>query len=145
MTNFLLINGPNLNLLGTREPDIYGSTTLEEIELDLTNIVKKQGHNIFTYQTNAEHELINKIHEAKSLNIKCIILNPGAFTHSSVAIRDALAGIDIPFVEIHISNIHSREDFRKESFLSDIAEGVISGLGVEGYKLAINFAINKFG
>lgn len=145
MTNFLLINGPNLNLLGTREPEVYGTTTLEEIETDLTTSAKNLGHNIFIFQNNAEHVLIDRIHEAKLQDVKCILFNPGAFTHSSIAIRDALSGIDIPFIEIHISNIHSREDFRKKSYLSDIAEGVISGLGVEGYKLALTFAIKNYG
>ena len=131
MSKFMLLNGPNLNLLGTREPEIYGSVTLEEIEL-------------ICYQSNAEHDLVEQIHLARKEDVKCIIFNPGAFTHSSIAIRDALSGVGIPFIEVHISNIYSREDFRQKSFLSDIAEGVISGLGVEGYELALDSGIKKY-
>ncbi len=144
MSNFLLLNGPNLNLLGTREPEIYGSTTLVDVENKLTSLSLKEGHQLESFQSNAEHDLVNKIHEAKIKEVKCIIFNPGAFTHSSIALRDALSGIGIPFIEIHISNIYSREDFRQKSYLSDIAEGVISGLGIEGYELALAVAINRF-
>tara|TARA_B100001175_G_C19374268_1_gene573324 strand:+ start:440 stop:865 length:426 start_codon:yes stop_codon:yes gene_type:complete len=140
----MLLNGPNLNLLGSREPEIYGSVTLEKIETKLDSIASSSGHELICYQTNAEHDLVEHIHLAKKENVKCIIFNPGAFTHSSISIRDALSGIGIPFIEIHISNIYSREDFRQKSFLSDIAEGVISGLGVEGYELALDIAIKKY-
>ena len=129
----MLLNGPNLNLLGTREPEIYGSETLSEIEENLGRIASENGSNLVCYQSNAEHELVDLIHSAREIEIKCIIINPGALTHSSIALRDALSGINIPFIEVHISNIYSREDFRQKSYLSDIAEGVISGLGIKGY------------
>jgi 3-dehydroquinate dehydratase-2 len=144
MSNFLLLNGPNLNLLGTREPKIYGSTTLSDVEAKLTEIAKTEGHELESFQSNAEHDLVDKIHEAKNKEVRCIIFNPGAFTHSSIALRDALSGVNIPFIEIHISNIYNREEFRQHSYLSDIAEGVVSGLGVEGYELALKVAIKKF-
>ena len=145
MANFLLLNGPNLNLLGTREPEVYGETTLEEVVEKLSNISSKSGHELISKQSNAEHELVDQIHRAKDEDVKCIIFNPGAFTHSSISLRDALAGTEIPFIEIHISNIYSREDFRQKSFLSEIAVGVISGLGVEGYELALKVAIKRYG
>tara|TARA_Y100000782_G_scaffold82816_1_gene89757 strand:+ start:155 stop:595 length:441 start_codon:yes stop_codon:yes gene_type:complete len=145
MANFLLLNGPNLNLLGTREPEVYGETTLEEVVEKLSNISSKSGHELTSIQSNAEHELVDQIHRAKDEDVKCIIFNPGAFTHSSISLRDALAGTEIPFIEIHISNIYSREDFRQKSFLSEIAVGIISGLGVEGYELALKVAIKRYG
>ncbi|MFM1565949.1 MAG: type II 3-dehydroquinate dehydratase [SAR86 cluster bacterium] len=145
MANFLLLNGPNLNLLGTREPEVYGETTLEEVVEKLSNISSKSGHELISIQSNAEHELVDQIHRAKDEDVKCIIFNPGAFTHSSISLRDALAGTEIPFIEIHISNIYSREDFRQKSFLSEIAVGIISGLGVEGYELALKVAIKRYG
>ena len=144
MSNFLLLNGPNLNLLGSREPEIYGNTSLADIESQLLRICLEANHSLDSFQSNAEHDLVNKIHGAKDANVKCIIFNPGAFTHSSIALRDALSGIDIPFIEVHISNIYSREDFRQKSYLSDIAEGVISGLGIEGYELALTVALKRF-
>ena len=144
MSNFLLLNGPNLNLLGSREPEIYGNISLADIESQLLRICLEANHSLDSFQSNAEHDLVNKIHEAKVANVKCIIFNPGAFTHSSIALRDALSGIDIPFIEVHISNIYSREDFRQKSYLSDIAEGVISGLGIEGYELALTVALKRF-
>ena len=144
MSNFLLLNGPNLNLLGSREPEIYGNISLADIESLLLRICLEANHSLDSFQSNAEHDLVNKIHEAKDANVKCIIFNPGAFTHSSIALRDALSGIDIPFIEVHISNIYSREDFRQKSYLSDIAEGVISGLGIEGYELALTVALKRF-
>ena len=145
MANFLLLNGPNLNLLGTREPEVYGETTLEEVVEKLSNISSKSGHELISIQSNAEHELVDQIHRAKDEDVKCIIFNPGAFTHSSISLRDALAGTEIPFIEIYISNIYSREDFRQKSFLSEIAVGIISGLGVEGYELALKVAIKRYG
>ena len=145
MANFLLLNGPNLNLLGTREPEVYGKTTLEEVVEKLSTISSKSGHELISIQSNAEHELVDQIHRAKDEDVKCIIFNPGAFTHSSISLRDALAGTEIPFIEIHISNIYSREDFRQKSFLSEIAVGIISGLGVEGYELALKVAIKRYG
>ena len=145
MANFLLLNGPNLNLLGTREPEVYGETTLKEVVEKLSNISSNSGHELISKQSNAEHELVDQIHRAKDEDVKCIIFNPGAFTHSSISLRDALAGTEIPFIEIHISNIYSREDFRQKSFLSEIAVGIISGLGVEGYELALKVAIKRYG
>ena len=145
MANFLVLNGPNLNLLGEREPELYGKTSLDQVVENLSKISDKSGHELSDFQSNAEHELVDLIHKAKDNNVKCIIFNPGAFTHSSIALRDALAGTEIPFIEVHISNIYSREDFRQKSFLSEIAVGVISGLGVEGYELALKVAISRYG
>ena len=142
--NILLINGPNLNLLGMREREIYGDITLSELEENLVLIAKNQGHKLHCVQSNAEHEIINAIHDAKlKNNISSIVINPGAFTHTSIAIRDALSGVEIPFYEVHISDIDNREDFRKFSYLSDIAIKVIKGQGFKGYELALNEAINN--
>jgi 3-dehydroquinate dehydratase-2 len=138
--HFLLLNGPNLNLLGSREPDIYGATTLEDIETKLIRSANAQGAKLSAYQSNAEHLLIEKIHEAQG-NIDGIIINPGAFTHTSVAIRDAILGVNIPFIEVHISNVHKRESFRHHSYFSDIAVGSIVGLGVQGYDFALESLI----
>jgi 3-dehydroquinate dehydratase II len=138
----LVIHGPNLNLLGSREPDVYGSTTLNEINSGLE--AKAQSNNIAleTFQSNAEHEIVSKIQEAMN-NINYIIINPGALTHTSIAIRDALLGVGISFYEIHISNIFSREEFRQKSYFSDIASGVICGLGTHGYELAMDHIISN--
>lgn len=140
MKKLLLLNGPNLNLLGAREPDIYGHTTLADIESSLRASCEQAGWAFDAYQSNAEHDLINKVHEAKG-NVDAIIINPAAFTHTSVALRDALLGVAIPFVEIHLSNTHSRETFRQHSYFSDIAVGVIMGFGTLGYTLAAQAAI----
>tara|TARA_B100001029_G_scaffold21754_1_gene14659 strand:+ start:2015 stop:2452 length:438 start_codon:yes stop_codon:yes gene_type:complete len=144
MSTFLLLNGPNLNLLGSREPEVYGEVTLEEIKNRLEEICKESNTNLVSFQSNAEHKLVDRIQQAQSEGIKCIIFNPGAFTHSSIAIRDALNGTDQRFIEVHISNIYGREDFRQKSFLSDIADGVISGLGTKGYELALKVAIERY-
>jgi|TARA_B110000008_G_scaffold257991_1_gene276601 3-dehydroquinate dehydratase-2 len=144
MTKYMLLNGPNLNLLGTREPEIYGSETLQDIETNLLAIAKEVNCDLICHQSNAEHELVDLVHSAREEEVKCIIINPGALTHSSIALRDALSGVGIPFIEIHISNIYAREDFRQVSYLSDIAQGVISGLGIEGYELALKTAFKKF-
>ena len=144
MTTYMLLNGPNLNLLGTREPEIYGSETLQDIETNLLAIAKEVNCDLICHQSNAEHELVDLVHSARDKEVKCIIINPGALTHSSIALRDALSGVGIPFIEIHISNIYAREDFRQVSYLSDIAQGVISGLGIEGYELALRTAFKKF-
>ena len=141
--NILLINGPNLNLLGMREIEIYGEITLSELEENLVLIAQNQGHKLHCMQTNAEHDIINAIHDAKLNNISSIVINPGAFTHTSIAIRDALSGVEIPFYEVHISDINNREDFRKFSYLSDIAQKVFSGQGLKGYELALNDAIKN--
>jgi len=139
--SILVIQGPNLNLLGTREPDVYGKTTLEDIHQKLGELAKAQSVDLSTYQSNHEGELIDRIQKAKQDGVDFIIINPGAFTHTSVALRDVLAGVAIPFTEVHLSNIHQREEFRKHSYLSDIATGVICGLGAIGYELALQAAI----
>ena len=136
MKNILLINGPNLNLLGNREPEIYGSKSLDDIEKDLSVIADESGYQLLSFQSNSESEIVDWIHENADSAL-FLIINPGAFTHTSISIRDAILGTNISFIEVHISNIFSREEFRKESYFSDIAEGVISGLGVEGYELAL--------
>ncbi len=141
MASILVLQGPNLNLLGTREPHIYGSTTLADIEQTLTTAAAAQGFALEQFQSNAEHELINRIHAARSDGTGFILINPAAFTHTSVALRDALTGVAIPFIEIHISNVHAREAFRHHSYLSDVAIGVIAGLGTQGYTLALQAAI----
>jgi 3-dehydroquinate dehydratase-2 len=143
MASILVLNGPNLNLLGTREPAVYGSTTLADINAALLDQAKTAGHHIQFLQSNAEYELVDRIHEAKSEGIDFIIINPAAFTHTSVAIRDALSGVAIPFIEVHLSNVHARESFRKHSYFSDIAVGCITGLGPLGYTLALQAAINR--
>ena len=139
----LLINGPNLNLLGNRENTIYGNETLEDIEKKMSEICKENSISFSSFQSNAEHEIVEKIHSAKDENISKIILNPGAFTHTSISIRDALIGVGIPFFEIHISNIFAREEFRHKSYFSDIAEGVVCGMGTKGYEFALIKAINS--
>jgi len=136
----LVIQGPNLNLLGTREPGIYGSKTLPEIHAELNLIAQAAGIDLQTYQSNHEGELIDCIQKAKADGVDFILINPGGFTHTSVALRDALAGVAIPFIEVHLSNIHQREAFRKHSYLSDLATGVICGLGPLGYELALKAA-----
>jgi 3-dehydroquinate dehydratase-2 len=141
--SILVIQGPNLNLLGTREPEVYGKTTLEDIHKKLESLAKAQSVELSTYQSNHEGELIDRIQKAKQDGIDFIIINPGAFTHTSVALRDVLAGVAIPFTEVHLSNIHQREEFRKHSYLSDIATGVICGLGAIGYELALQAAIAR--
>ncbi len=141
--SILVIQGPNLNLLGTREPDVYGKTTLEDIHKRLGKLAKAQLVDLDTYQSNHEGELIDRIQKAKLDGVDFIIINPGAFTHTSVALRDVLAGVAIPFTEVHLSNIHQREEFRKHSYLSDIATGVICGLGAIGYELALQAAIAR--
>jgi 3-dehydroquinate dehydratase-2 len=141
--NLLLLNGPNLNLLGTREPEVYGSTTLADVEQAAKAQAGAADAVIATFQRNHEGALIDRIQSPRLEKVDAIIINPGGLTHTSVALRDALAGVAIPFVEIHISNIHKREPFRHKSFLSDIAVGVICGLGVEGYRAAIDFALKK--
>jgi 3-dehydroquinate dehydratase II len=139
----LLVNGPNLNLLGTREPEVYGSTTLVDIEHAATAQATAAGATIACFQSNHEGALIDRIQAARTEGVDAIVINPGGLTHTSVALRDALAGVAIPFVEVHISNIHKRESFRHHSYLSAIAVGVICGLGVDGYHSAIEFALKK--
>jgi 3-dehydroquinate dehydratase-2 len=141
--NLLLLNGPNLNLLGTREPEVYGASTLADIELAAQAQATAAGASLSCFQSNHEGALIDRIHAAKAEGIDAIVINPGGLTHTSVALRDALAGVAIPFVEVHISNIYQRESFRHHSFLSAIAIGTICGLGIEGYRFAIDFIIKK--
>lgn len=140
MATYLVLHGPNLNLLGTREPGIYGSATLQEIDQQLLDQASRQGDHLLSLQSNAEYELIDRIHAAASEGVDFILLNPGAFTHTSIALRDALLGTGIPFIEIHLSNVHAREAFRKQSYFSDIARGVICGVGPIGYELALTAA-----
>lgn len=142
-TSILVIQGPNLNLLGTREPEVYGKTTMDDIHQRLAGLATTAGVSLETYQSNHEGELIDRVQQAKQDGVDFIIINPGAFTHTSVALRDALAGVAIPFIEVHLSNIHQREEFRKHSYLSDIATGVICGLGAIGYELALQAAIAR--
>jgi 3-dehydroquinate dehydratase-2 len=143
MASILVVHGPNLNLLGSREPEVYGTVTLDDINRNLTDTALNAGHHLLTMQSNAEYEIIERIHAASHEGINFILINPGAFTHTSVAIRDALLGVSIPFIEIHLSNIFARESFRHHSYLSDIAEGVISGLGIDSYSLALQAAITR--
>ena len=139
--NLLLLNGPNLNLLGTREPDVYGSQTLADIVRSVQAQAEAAGAQLDSFQSNHEGELIDRIHAAKRQGVEMIVINPGGLTHTSISLRDALAGTAIPFIEVHISNIYQRETFRHRSLLSDIAVGVICGLGVDGYRLAFDFAL----
>jgi 3-dehydroquinate dehydratase II len=136
MARILLVNGPNLNLLGTREPEIYGADTLGDIESRAMAVARECGHELSAFQSNAEHELIGRIHEA-GRESDFLILNPGAFTHTSVALRDAIAAVRLPFLEVHLSNVHAREAFRRQSYFADIAVGSIVGLGAYGYELAV--------
>ncbi|AKH64128.1 MULTISPECIES: type II 3-dehydroquinate dehydratase [Photorhabdus] len=140
--HILLLNGPNLNMLGTREPDIYGNLTLDDIVSKLSEEAYQLGVKFSHLQSNAEFELINRIHSAQG-NTDFILINPAAFTHTSVALRDALLTVKIPFIEIHLSNVHAREPFRHHSYLSDLAVGVICGLGVDGYSFALQAAVNR--
>jgi 3-dehydroquinate dehydratase-2 len=143
MPGVLIVNGPNLNLLGQREPEIYGTETLEDIERRLRRLAEGHGLAVAFFQSNAEHELIDRIHAAFRAATDFIIINPGAFTHTSVALRDALLGTRIPFIEVHLSNVHARESFRRHSYLSDIARGVICGLGAQGYEFALAAAARE--
>lgn len=145
MARILVLNGPNLNLLGTREPDVYGRTTLAEIDAALVAQGAAAGHEVTTLQSNAEHVLIERIHAAREDGTRFILINPGAYTHTSIALRDALAGVAIPFIEVHLSNVHAREAFRQHSYLSGIAVGVITGLGVDSYRLGLDAAMRRVG
>lgn len=140
MAKITILNGPNLNLLGVREPGLYGNKTLSDIQQSTENLATKLGHSLSFKQNNAEHEIIELIHQAFADQVDFIIINPAAFTHTSVAIRDALLATKIPFIEVHLSNVHAREPFRKHSYFSDIAQGVICGLGALGYELALQAA-----
>jgi 3-dehydroquinate dehydratase II len=143
LARILVLHGPNLNLLGTREPEVYGRATLEEIDAGLVAAAATAGHELAAFQSNAEHALIDRIHAARSEDIDWIIINPGAYTHTSVALRDALAGVAIPFIEVHLSNVKARESFRHHSYFSDIAFGVVSGFGAESYRMALDFILRR--
>ncbi len=143
MAQLLVLNGPNLNLLGTREPEHYGHATLESITSRLQQQAGAAGHRLESFQSNAEHELVQRVHRAREEGVAFIIINPAAFTHTSVALRDALAAVAIPFIEVHLSNVHAREPFRKHSYFSDLARGVISGLGPMVYELALTAALQQ--
>ena len=140
MAKLLILNGPNLNLLGTREPTVYGSTTLDDIRCCCEALAQTLGHELLFFQSNAEHELVERIHLAYRERVDFIVINPAAYTHTSIALRDALLAVGIPFIEVHLSNVFAREPFRHRSYLSDVAVGVISGLGAQGYELAIQAA-----
>ena len=137
MATFLVLNGPNLNLLGTREPELYGAVSLGDIERVCMDMAGAWGETLAFFQTNAEHRMVERIHQASQEETRFIVINPAAWTHTSVAIRDALLGVQIPFIEVHLSNVHAREPFRRHSYLSDVAVGVIAGLGAQGYELAL--------
>ena len=143
MARVLLLNGPNLNLLGTREPAVYGTDTLGLIEKRAADCARAAGHELIAFQSNAEHELIGHVQSAAREGVKFMVLNPGGLTHTSVALRDAILGVGLPFIEVHLSNIHAREDFRRQSYFSDIALGVITGLGALGYELAVRAAVER--
>jgi 3-dehydroquinate dehydratase-2 len=143
VAKILLLHGPNLNLLGEREPHVYGSSTLADIDRQLLEQAQAAGHELVSLQSNAEHALIDRIHQARTDGTAMILINPGAFTHTSVALRDALAGVAIPFIELHLSNVHAREPFRRHSYLADIAVGVICGFGKDSYRLALDAAIAR--
>ncbi len=143
MSRILILNGPNLNLLGTREPEVYGTDTLEDIMIDVGTAAADLGCTIETLQSNSEGALIDRIHEARTDHVEFILFNPGAYTHTSIALRDALLGVAIPFIEVHLSNVYAREEFRQVSYLSDIAVGVVSGFGALGYELALRAAVER--
>ncbi|HEY4645317.1 MAG TPA: type II 3-dehydroquinate dehydratase [Steroidobacteraceae bacterium] len=143
MARLLLLNGPNLNLLGTREPTLYGADTLASIEKRLTDLATKAGHSLAAYQSNAEHDLINRVQRCPAEGIDFLIFNPGAFTHTSVALRDALLAVKVPFIEVHLSNMYAREPFRQHSYFSDLAVGSVVGLGALGYEFALAAAIER--
>jgi len=143
MADILVLHGPNLNLLGTREPEHYGTTTLADIDQALTEQAAHAGQGLATLQSNAEHELVERVQSARSEGVRFIIINPAAFTHTSVALRDALAATAIPFIEVHLSNVHAREALRRQSYFSDLAIGVITGLGAQGYRLALEAVLAR--
>ncbi|KQW40596.1 type II 3-dehydroquinate dehydratase [Rhizobacter sp. Root404] len=145
MTQILLLNGPNLNLLGTREPEIYGRETLADVEAMVTAVASARGATVACLQSNHEGVLIDRIHAARLDGTRAIVINPGGLTHTSVALRDALAGVALPFFEVHVSNVHRRESFRHHSYLSELAAGIVIGFGVRGYAMAVEAAIDRFG
>ena len=140
MADFLLLNGPNLNLLGSREPEVYGATRLDDIEANCIDLAAELGHSLDCFQSNAEHELIDRVQKAASDDVAFIVFNPGAFTHTSIALRDAFLAVGIPFIELHLSNTFAREEFRHKSYFSDIAKSCLFGFGAYGYELALHAA-----
>jgi len=143
LARLLVLHGPNLNLLGQREPAVYGRTTLAEIDADLAAIARESGHDLTSFQSNSEGALIDRIHAAAREETAFIVINPGALTHTSVALRDALAAVAIPFIEVHLSNVHAREAFRHHSYIADLAVGVITGFGAESYRLGLTAALKR--
>jgi len=143
MARVLLLNGPNLNLLGSREPAVYGTDTLESLEKRAAAVARETGHDLVSFQSNAEHELIERIHKARAEGVAFLIVNPGAFTHTSIALRDAILATGLPFIEVHLSNTHAREPFRKHSYFTDIAVGCVLGLGAYGYEVAVRAAAER--
>ena len=143
MATILVLHGPNLNLLGEREPDVYGHDTLADINQRLEQIALDRGHHLLTMQSNAEYELVERVQDARHEGVNFIIINPAAFTHTSIALRDALTAVEIPFIEVHLCNVHAREAFRHDSYFSDLATGVICGLGAQGYELALQAALSR--
>lgn len=143
MSTILVLHGPNLNLLGQREPEIYGNTTLADINQRLETLAQESDHHLLAMQSNAEYELVERVQDARHEGVNYILINPAAFTHTSIALRDALAAVEIPFIEVHLSNVHQREEFRHKSYFSDLATGVICGLGAQGYELALTAAIQQ--
>jgi 3-dehydroquinate dehydratase-2 len=143
VAKLLVLHGPNLNLLGAREPEQYGGATLAEIDAELVRIATASGHELAAFQSNAEHALIDRVHAARADGTAFILINPAAFTHTSVALRDALAAVALPFIEVHLSNVHAREAFRRHSYFSDLAIGVIAGFGAHGYRLALDAAVHR--
>ncbi len=143
MATILVLHGPNLNLLGEREPDVYGHDTLADINQRLEQIALDRGHHLLAMQSNAEYELVERVQDARHEGVNFIIINPAAFTHTSIALRDALTAVEIPFIEVHLSNVHAREAFRHDSYFSDLATGVICGLGAQGYELALQAALSR--
>ena len=143
MAKILVLHGPNLNLLGTREPEVYGYATLADIDAAIESIARSGGHELTAFQSNAEHALIDRVHAARAEGVAWIVINPGGYTHTSVALRDALAGVAIPFIEVHLSNTQAREAFRHHSYFSDIAQGVISGFGADSYRMAVEAVLRR--
>lgn len=143
VARILVLHGPNLNLLGAREPALYGRATLAEIDAELARIAQASGHELLAFQSNAEHALIDRVHAAHGDGTAFILINPGAFTHTSIALRDALAAVALPFVEVHLSNVHAREPFRRHSYFSDLAVGVVAGFGAQSYSLALEAALRR--
>lgn len=143
--DILVINGPNLNSLGTREPEVYGTTTLADIEASVVARGHAAGLEVATFQSNHEGAIIDRLHAAREQGVRFVIINPGAFTHTSIALRDALTAIAVPFCEVHLSNVHAREEFRRHSYLSDVAVGVLTGFGAFGYAMAMDYAIDRLG